>query len=128
MQVRYARRYLGVVLLAVVAACGKDSTGPKSYSANGTWQGTGSGFTMRLTLAQNSQQVTGDGTITASGNGGSLAVSVTGTNVSPNLSLTLHATGYEDLNVSGTFVSSSTVNATLSGSGFNGETLTFQKQ
>jgi hypothetical protein len=71
--------------------------------------------------------VSGSGTFTV-GTAGGLAFTVTGTHSHPQVSLTMHSSGYADTNFSGTFTNSRIVQGTLNGSGFANVPLSLQKQ
>lgn len=119
---------MGALLLAP-GACGKDSTGPVNTAA-GRWTGTGhSGdvtFTLTLTLTQTPEgRVSGSGTIAAAGD--AVALNASGVFNDPTLSLTLTASGFEDMNLTAT-VAGSAATGTLNGSGFTNSSVTLTKQ
>jgi hypothetical protein len=122
------RRLMVAALFTLLVACGSDSTGPELTVA-GAWSGTGSGITLQLTLS-----VDADGAVSGSGNisGASLttALAVTqGTYVDPNVSLVLHAEGYEDINLTGTLqAEGNQIVGTLNGSGFTGFVVVLNRQ
>ena len=115
-------------LFAILAACGSDATAPEPDPAvTGSWSGTGSGFTLQLTLnEQPDGSVAGSGSITLAT--GPIALTVlSGTHAFPNLSLTLGATGLLDINLTGTVTSATMITATLNGSGFSDESIDLTK-
>lgn len=128
---RIAHRFSSLLVLALVSVgafgCSDDGgTQPTRFSATGTWIGTASGITLNVTLNDNNGTVNGSGSISSSG--GSLALTVTGTRAGNVVSLTARATGFQDVNYSGTFVTQRQINGTLNGSGFNNFALTLNRQ
>jgi len=114
-------------LLFFVAACGGDSSGPKTTVA-GNWTGSGttsggSAFTLGLVLVENAGAVTGTGTLAG---GTSIALTVTGTYSAPSVGLTMSSPGFSPLNLTAT-VSGKSMTGTLNGSGFNNTAITFTK-
>lgn len=115
------RRTILAVWMVFLAAC-SDSTGARNPSMTGVWDGALLTVPVVLTLSERDQQITG------SGNGASLAFSITGTHVHPNVSLILKATGYGDMNFTGAFNGSREVNGNVQGSGFTGQSLILTKR
>ncbi len=119
-----------ILALAVVFAGCRDndlSTEARTPSASGTWTGVMTIGTMTLTLAEDAGgSITGAGNIQGSGEGVSLTV--TGTHVHPSITLTLRSSGFQDANYTGKFVTENTISGSLTGSGFNNETLTLTRQ
>lgn len=94
-------------------------------SVTGTYSGTGNGFTLSLTLTENSGAVSGSGTINV---GQSIPLTVSGTFNAPNVNLTL-ASQFDPITLAGTVSDDgNTINATLSGSGFNNDAVTLTLQ
>jgi hypothetical protein len=128
---RAARLRRAVVLLAVallpLAACG-DDTGPGADDISGSWTGTISSTAGSAQLAfaatQTGEQVTGTGTL--SGGGESLALTLSGTVVESDVSLTFQSPGFEPVSFEGV-LDEDTMTGTLSGSGFTGEELTLTR-
>ena len=118
-------------IVATLAACGSgdDATGPDlTLTVTGSWTGTTGQITLQLTLSEQAGgNVVGSGNISAPGVSFALTV-LNGTHAYPSLSLTLGATGVEDMNLSGTVTSATTIAATLNGSGFNNVNITLNKQ
>jgi hypothetical protein len=113
-------RHAGITWLVIAfGACG-GSTEPKPLTVAGTWHGqsnTGSTpFTATLTLAQTGTVVTGNGNLSSAGF--SAALTVSGTFVEPNLSVTIVAQGYQNMNFTAPLTGESMI-GTLNGSGFN---------
>jgi hypothetical protein len=111
------RAFLSALLALTVAgsaACDK-ATSPTPVMA-GNWSGSGGGISMNLSLSQSGQAVTGNGSM--SGGSGAIAVTVSGNFNNPNFSLTIAASGYEDLNFAGT-LSGNSATGVMNGSGFN---------
>jgi hypothetical protein len=119
------------LLIALLTACGSDGpaapAAPEPINVSGQWSGPmGGGVTLLLTLSQAGSSVSGSGNM--SGPGGAIAMSASGTYVEPNLSLTLSAQGYEDMNFTGKTVTRTSISGTLNGSGFVNQPITFTKQ
>ena len=111
-----------------LVSCGGDDnpTQPSNPTLTGAWVGTGSGFVINATLSQTGTSVSGNGTMAASGI--SLACTFSGTNVYPNISLTISVLGFQDSNYTGTFSNDNTHSGKLNGSGFVDVNLTFVRQ
>lgn len=122
-------RHFMLSTLLLLAACGGDTTAPARIEVAGSWNGSFSSAgvtgTIAMTLQETSGAVTGNGTLT--GGGTATPLTVTGTYAPPNASLALHATGFNDINLSGT-VSDQTLTGTLNGSGFVGVSITMNRQ
>ena len=117
---------LQLIFFSVAAVgCGDDANEPKIPSLDGRWSGTTSDLTLSVTLTEDERVVTGSGTL--SGSSTSIALAVDGSHVHPDVSLTMSASGYEDMNFTGEFINDEAVRGELRGSGFNGETLTLSK-
>jgi hypothetical protein len=121
-------RKLTLALALLIAACGteEEPEAPAKPVLKGNWGGSVDGVTFTLTLSQSGENVSGNGQIQGDGGGG--AISVDGTNVHPNVALTLKSSGYYDINYSSRFQDSKTVYGTVNGSGFTGESLTLTKR
>jgi hypothetical protein len=124
------RRIAVLSLALALAACGGDSTSPPP-SFTGTWTADaidgGTAFTVTvITVEQNAGQITGTGSFTV-GDAGGIALTVTGTHVYPQVSLTLKASGFQDSNITGTFLDRNTVQARLNGSGFANTPMMLQR-
>jgi type 1 fimbria pilin len=109
------KRFAILALMATLAACGSDSSGPTNRF-DGTWVGdspvTSSDtihFVMNVT--QTGSTVAGTGTI--SEHGASEAITFNGTSTSPTVNLTITA-GMETLNYAATYVRSDSVVGVLS--------------
>lgn len=125
---KMARGLVGLLLVTVVvAACGKDDQGPKIPSASGSWSGNVAGATFQLTLNEDEDnRLDGSGSMSASS--AAIALTASGRHVHPNVTLTLEATGYQDMNFSGRFSGDDTIIGSLNGSGFVNESLTFSRR
>ncbi|HDY86498.1 MAG TPA: hypothetical protein ENH82_00100 [bacterium] len=122
-------KYLILFIALVVLGCSEDEnpTSTKTDpSLTGSWVGTGSGFVINATLSQSGTSVSGNGTMAAGG--ASAAVTFTGTNVHPNISLTISSAGLQDANYTGKFTNDNTHNGKLNGSGFVDLNVTFVRQ
>lgn len=125
---RKLRSFALLTILLSAAACGDDSgtnSKPKVYSTTGRWTGNASGINFTLTLTESGGAINGSGTL----NGGtSLAVTATGTNAANAVSVTMRATGFQDLNYTATLNNASNMSGALNGSGFSNSALTLVKQ
>ncbi len=119
---------VSLVALLIVAGCGSHSSPAapeRAAGLTGAWSGSGSGLTMSLALTESGSQFSGTGYMSG---GGSLACSVAGTYVEPNISMTIHVTGYEDSNFTGRFSDANTISGKMNGSGFVDEAVVFVRQ
>jgi len=124
---KVARSVVALLLLSVFVAACNDDQGPKIPSMSGTWSGYIGGITFSLTLTEDKdRRVEGSGSVSASST--AIAFTVTGNHVHPNVTLTIKATGYYDLNFSGKYSGDNTIVGTLNGSGFVNEPLTFNRR
>ncbi|HKP75285.1 MAG TPA: hypothetical protein VJT67_07055 [Longimicrobiaceae bacterium] len=99
---------LGLVL--TLAGCQSATDSTPELRADGTWS---AGSTLTLTLKQSGHDVTGTGSLFG------VSAGVSGTSTGGKLALTLRSAGYSEVHLSGTFVSTSTLNAELNDSGFD---------
>ena len=121
--------WLVALLPLLLAACGSDAVAPDpDPTVSGSWSGTTGTTTLSLTMneADSTGVVTGSGNITDTGVAFALSIS-SGTHVFPNLSLILSATGFQDINLTGT-VSETAIAATINGSGFMNVNINMTKQ
>lgn len=121
-------RLLVMLPLFALLSCGGDSDPvdipEPDPTVTGSWIGT---TTLLLTMNEQADgSVTGGGSL-ADANTIALTIS-SGTHVFPNLSLTLTATGFEDMNLTGTVTSATSIAAALSGSGFANDAFNLTKQ
>ncbi len=116
----------GMILALGAAACSRDSTS-SPLSLSGNWTGTSNaGFALRLALSENSHgTVTGTATFLFASD--SLGVLVTGTCTAPSVNLDLYSQGFETATLVGTLVGSNEMAGKLYGSGFGGDSLTFNR-
>lgn len=126
-RVRSMKRVAWLVLTTlVITACG-DSSGPRTPSMTGTWNGSIGSYSMSITLREQSGSITGNGVDQWSG--GSSALTVTGTHNHPQVALTLQSQGYQDMAFTGEFGSTDNrVVGQLSGAGFSNESFTLIRQ
>ncbi len=114
---------LGALLLA--SACGS-SEPTRAPLVTGTWEGVANARTLRITLTESAQEVTGSGTLTLQG--AIHAVTVTfGSHRFPNLTIHLETAGFDQIRLTGT-VSTGTITGTLDGFGFANAPVTLTKQ
>jgi hypothetical protein len=119
---------LSYLLLAL--GCGGDKTGPTRIEVEGSWTGhfqfsSGASGTLTMVLTEANGTVTGNGTTV--GPGGSISQTISGTYVPPNVLLSLHTEGFEDTNISAV-VGETQMTGTMTGSGFNGTSITLTRQ
>src|SRR5712692_4728174 len=112
--------------LALVAGCGKDSTGPTLPSMAGTWQGSAMSQFITMTLLESNTHVTGAGTISDGVTTANLTI--TGTHSHPQVSLTVTPAGFTPITLTGSFSGADSVVAQLNGSGFSSFAMTFVRQ
>lgn len=107
-----------------IPACGDSGpTGPATWDVSGQWSGTISGVSMSVSLNENAEgNISGNGNF--SGSADSFAFDVSGSHVNENVSLTISATGVQDLNYSATLEDEDQMEGELNGSGYSGEPLT----
>jgi hypothetical protein len=121
-------RTMAVGLALIGAACGGDS-GPNPIDVQGAYvgtiQGSGSPGQLQLTLVETSGTVTGSGSL--SGVSGAVALTVTGNYTEPNVSLGLHAQGFEDINITGS-VTTTKITGSANGSGFQNGVVDLTRQ
>jgi hypothetical protein len=123
------RRFAVVPIMALALLLGacRDSTGPRSATMTGSWSGSSGGVTLNMILSEGSGgAITGTGSI--AGEGGSLALTISGTHPHPNVGLTLASPGFDPMNFAGTFVNNNLVSGTLNGSGFLDFAITLHRQ
>lgn len=96
---------------------------------SGAWIGDPEGYTFQINVTTSETAegvISGSGTMSNSST--SVAVTVSGTHSHPSLSLTFRASGFEDMNFTGSFTSMDVAPGTLNGSGFNNDAITFTRQ
>jgi hypothetical protein len=121
------RRILSLALmLALLAACGDGPTDPPIPSLTGRWTGTTGDIAVDLTLTETGGALSGSGHLAAPSM--SLAITATGTHAHPNVSMTIRAQGYEDMDYSGTMSGDAAIVGRLNGSGFTNEGLTLNRR
>ena len=109
------------VLALALAGC-ESATDTPAYSAAGTWTGQSGGMLVELRLTQSGSDVNGTGALAG------VAAGVTGTLSSGSLALTLRSQGFSEVHLTGTFASSTRIDATLNDSGFDHYPVTLRKQ
>jgi hypothetical protein len=125
-------------LSALAAAACKDSLDIGSFSVTGAWRGTtyvhvgatdSIAYTFRLDLDQDQENVGGSGAISAGAD--SVQTSVDGTWDYPSVTLRLSSPAYADIRFDSKFareVSRDSLVGALTGSGFDGRSLTLVRQ
>lgn len=115
------KRFLAAcALTAAIVAC-KSSTGP-TISISGSWAGTADGHNWAVTFADSAGVVVGGGLLD-----GSLTLNMSGSHSGSSLNLSVTAPGFSAATYAATVNSATQISGTLSGSGFNGTTLTLIK-
>lgn len=116
--------------ILLFACGGGDSVAPARVEAEGVWSGvirdnggTAAG-TLVLTLSETNGAVTGNGNVTTASD--AFAITTTGTYAPPSLSLTVRATGFQDMNLTAT-VGETNMTGTLNGSGFLNSGITLNR-
>lgn len=128
------RRFTTILLACAVAfACGDSPTEPDP-TVDGVWRGEGTiegagNFTLRLTMTEGETgQVSGTGALGIASQPEAIALTILGAAHShPDLSVTLGATGYEDMTYNGV-VTETQITGSLGGSGFTGQQVILVKQ
>jgi hypothetical protein len=120
-------RLLAIVPLFALVGCGDDPVVVEDPTVTGSWIGTTGTTTLLLTMNEAaSGAVTGGGSLT---DASTVALTISsGTHVFPNLTLTITATGFSDLNLTGTVTSATSIAASLNGSGYENEAINLAKQ
>lgn len=119
-------------VLLFMSSCGEDD--PVSFPTillppkiEGRWVGSIPGLIdIALDLTQDRSKILGSGTI--SGIGPTTNITIGGSNWYPDIEFTVGISGYQPIGVRGRLVSPSSIDATLNGSGFSGNAITFNKQ
>ncbi len=105
---------------------------PLPPSVKGTWFGSNANIlALTLTMDQSGVNVLGSGVIQGfNANGDSMTSpgSVSGSNHYPNVALTFHVTGYQPVQITGQFVSTSRLDLLLNQSGFSNSPLILEKE
>ena len=126
-------RLLALLPLFTMLACSESAVEPEpDPTVTGSWITTSvSSPTLLITMNEQANgSVIGSGTIEGSADTRAFTIS-SGVHVFPNLSLTLSATGFEDLNLTvdtSPLTSSTLISATLNGSGFDNVNIQLFKQ
>lgn len=118
------KRFALFALAALAACSGGDAVAPPPV-LNATWTGTTNGQTFSMILTENGGSVTGSGTLTNTPSG-TLALTVTGSYASPNVSLSMTSGLHPAINLTAV-VAGKTMTGTLQGSGFTGDAITLTK-
>lgn len=122
-----ARRPLAALCLAAaLAACGGEVIDPGAFELDGRWEGASDSLAVVLTLSKSARDVDGEGTLT--GPRETLEVDVSGRWQFPAVTLVLSAPGYADTRFEAQQANDSTLQGTLSGSGFAGRSLTLRRR
>jgi len=111
-----ARFIVSVLLTALLACATGDATAPTPGPLDGDWTGIGGGVTLAVRLDQRDSTVRGSGTLSSANT--SIPVTVRGTFVDPNVSLKITASGFKNLNYTGSLIDANTIDGKLNGSGF----------
>lgn len=116
-----------IVTAATIAACGDQ--GPEIPTFTGHWEGfVDAEFTVLISASEREGAVTGAGRFVGSPQQGTVAFSVSGVHLHPDVALTLRPSGFADVNFSGTFDGVDRVSGRLDGAGFTDDSLTLTRQ
>ncbi len=122
-------RLAAMVMCAVLlAGCGDDPLGPEDYDISGTWSGSitsPSTMTVTVTITETNGSIHGSGNL--AGASTSLACTVTGSRAGANVSMTIAVTGFYDMNYTGEITTETRMVGSLTGSGFENQSLTLTK-
>jgi hypothetical protein len=117
---------LTVLLLACASG---DAAQPSTSLAEGRWIGSITGDaqegTLEWTLRDSRGQIQGDGTLSTAA--ASVPLTIEGSYSPPNLSLTIHPEGFENITFAGT-VSERTIKGRMTGAGLINRTVTLDRQ
>jgi uncharacterized protein (AIM24 family) len=116
------RRAISLLGIVALAAC-KNATDP-SYGISGHWIGDDISYPVNLDLnvkEAKSGTLSGGGSIYGTGISGTgiIAVTLSGSHSASTVTLVISATGYQASTYTGTLSNDTTVDGTLSGSGFS---------
>lgn len=120
------RSVLLTLVFATLTACDSGPTEPPIPSLTGRWTGTSGEMAVDITLTETDGSLTGSGNLTW--DSGSLAVTTTGTHAHPNVSMTIRATGYQDIDYTGSMSGDAAISGRLNGSGFTNAGLTLNRR
>lgn len=121
-------RGLALVVAGLLIGCHSNSLGPVGPFA-GHWVGIDSNFTLDITLSDQGGLVKGSGSISGAAIvGGTVALALSGTENSSTCDLTVNATGYTHLVMTGALMNDTTLATNLNGSGFANYSLTTYRQ
>jgi hypothetical protein len=119
---------LFAMMLVSITGCKKESNPvqPPPPSMSGNWAASAGGYTFTFTLTENNGAISGMGQQQWAS--GTLAHTITGTHVHPNVTMTFKATGYQDTNFQGSFTNDNTVAGKLNGSGWVDQAISLLRQ
>lgn len=114
------------ITLVFLAACRDQS--PELPTFTGHWAGFAeTGFNVEITASERGGEVLGGGKFSG-GQQPTVAFSVTGVHLHPEVVLIIRASGFADVNFSGAFDGQDRVSGRLDGAGFENTTLTLGRQ
>src|SRR5215216_5928953 len=122
-RMRSGRSLALATIIALTLSCDGDSNEPSRIEVEGQWTGgiqDGTGMTVAtitLTLGETDGAVTGSGNFVTSTGSAAFALTTTGIYLPPNLSLTISALGFENVNLTAT-VGETSITGSLNGSAF----------
>lgn len=120
-------RRISLTLALAVFLAGCSDQAPDPPRIEGAWEGiTSSGLVFTFMLGQSETTVSGTGLVEVPGEG-TFALDVSGSYVTPLLSLTVTSADFEPFNYTGTHTKN-TVDGRLNGSGFQDRPLVIWKQ
>ena len=120
------RKVAAALAFVWFSACTDIDTDIQNATVNGTWQGgSNSGHTLTISLQQSGPSLLGSGTLVISG--ATRNVSVSGTFLRPNMTLSLQSAG-ETLTLDGVVEGGSSFIGNLTGPGITTATIALQRQ
>lgn len=115
-------RFALAAVLAVGIAC-SDASEPKPVDLTGAWKGDLNGLALNMDLAQSGTQLLGTGTFAANE-----PLSVTGTFIDPQVSLSINRAPYTGFTISGQQQGGRTISALVNGYMLNNVPITLTRR
>lgn len=117
-----------IILTTLVFLAGCRDQSPELPTFTGHWTGFAeTGFNVEITASESGGEVLGGGKFSG-GQQPTVAFSVTGVHLHPDVVLIIRASGFADVNFSGAFDGPDRVSGRLDGAGFENTTLTLGRQ
>ncbi len=128
------KRFIFVSVLVLMCGCAKDypvsvPNLPAPPSANGGWLGTAQGsFTIYLWIQEDRNYIKGSACLRSVAGGPKSTGGLVGNENFPDFSASIYIYGYEQVDITGKFLSPTIIDARLNHSGFDNLRVVFQKQ